>query len=213
MARRLKRAHLALAVAVLTALVGRHADATPAADELVRQARMHESAHEDDLALRRYIEAIALDPSSEEAYLGLGALRRKMGDAREAERVYDTALSHLPSLAAALLERGHARRTLGAAHEADRDLEAYIAATHDVAAMRELAGWYAEESRPLAQLAMWRRLLAEAELSGAVALRKEARVTVRALEILVDTADPVRVVPGEHASAVRRGMWRMERRR
>jgi hypothetical protein len=55
--------------------------------ELVQSARAHERAHEEDLALRRYMEALSLDPTCEEAYLGLGSLRARRGDLRESERV------------------------------------------------------------------------------------------------------------------------------
>src|SRR5262249_9043067 len=47
--------------------------------ELVRLARSHEQAHQEDLALRRYMEALSLDPTCEEAYLGLGSLRARRG--------------------------------------------------------------------------------------------------------------------------------------
>ena len=39
--------------------------------ELVRIAHAHEQANQDDLAVRRYMEALSLDPTCEEAYLGL----------------------------------------------------------------------------------------------------------------------------------------------
>src|ERR1700722_20974902 len=90
--------------------------------ELVREARAHEAAHEDGLAARRYMEALALDPTCEEAYLGLGELRERTGEMREAERVYSVALAHAPQLKAALLGRARAERTLGARDEAEQDL-------------------------------------------------------------------------------------------
>jgi tetratricopeptide (TPR) repeat protein len=198
-------------MAALLASARAGAGVSPAA-ELVREARAHEQAHEEDLALRRYAEALAVDPTLEDAYLGLGALRLRMGDAREAERVYETALSHLPGFAPALLGRGRARRALGALTAADADLEAYVDSTADATAMRQLAAWYAEEGRPLAELAAWRRLLGAAEREVDGAARKEARLTVHALELLVGTVDPVRAPPAD-ASAVRRGLARMERRR
>ena len=201
-------------VFVAPLLVASAARAASVADELVREAQAHEAAHEDDLALRRYVDALALDPTREDAYLGLGALRLRLGDVREAEHVYDLALSHLPSLAAARLGRGRVRRALGALAEADSDLEAYVLATADGLALRELASWYAEEGRPLAQLATWRKLLVHAEGSGdGVKALEEARITVHALEIIVGPVDPVRFPPGDHPSDLRRGMARIEQRR
>jgi tetratricopeptide (TPR) repeat protein len=189
------------------------AEAQSASEELLREAHMHESRHEDDLALRRYAEALALDPTLGDAYLGLGALRLRLGEAREAERVYDTALSRVRDLVQARLGRARARHALGEHEDADADLESYVATTDDVEPLRELAKWYADEGRVLAELSAWRRLLARAEEAHDAAVRKEARLTVHALELIVAPADAVRQPPGEHVSAVRRGMARMEERR
>jgi len=217
MARRLRapRGRLGATLLVTVTLVAGEARAASVADELVREAHSPEAAHEDDLALRRYAEALTLDPTQADAYLGLGALRFRLGDVREAERVYDTGLSHVPGLAMARLGRGRVRRALGALREADDDLEAYVAATGDASVLRELAGWYAEEGRPLAQLAVWRRVLVlDEEGRGSMATRRDAQVTVRALELIVGSADPVRVPGGgAPASAVRRGIARIEGRR
>lgn len=166
--------------------------ATPAfassALDLVRIARAHEAANEDDLALRRYTEALSLDPTCEEAYLGLGHLRARQGDLREAERVYSVALEHLPGLRAARIGRAHVRRALGARTEAIDDL--LTGAENDPAALRVLATWYGEEGQTPAQLAVWRRIVARAETTQDAALLHEARTTVRALVILVGPADP-----------------------
>lgn len=156
--------------------------------ELVRIARAHEVAHEDDLALRRYTEALSLDPTCEEAYVGLGRLRARRGDLREAERVYNVALEHLPGLRAARLGRAYVRRALGARTEAIDDL--LTGAEDDPAALRVLATWYGEEGQTPAQLAVWRRIVARAEAIQDAALLHEARTTVRALVILVGPADP-----------------------
>lgn len=156
--------------------------------DLVKSARAHEVAHEEDLALRRYTEAIALDPTCEEAYLGLGRLRARLGDLREAERVYNVALEHLPQLRAARVGRAYVRRALGARAEAIDDL--LTGAEEDPAALRVLAGWYGEEGQTPAQLAVWRRIIARAEAAQDAVLLHEARTTVRALLILVGPADP-----------------------
>ena len=166
--------------------------ATPAsassALELVRVARAHEAAREDDLAIRRYMEALALDPTCEEAYLGLGSLRSRRGDLREAERVYSVAIEHVPRLRAARLARAYVRRALGTRAEAIDDL--LTGADDDPAAMRVLAGWYGEEGQTPAQLAVWRRIAARAEAMQDAVLLHEARIMVKALLILVGPADP-----------------------
>ena len=180
------------------------------ADELVREARAHEAAHKEELALRRYTEALSLDPTLADAYLGLGDLRARRGDAREAERVYSVAMEHVPGFHAALAGRARARWQMGLRDEAEKDLWAYVTDTDDKSAMRELAGWYGEEGKVPAQLAAWRRLLAVAERTSDVPLAREARTTVRALQILVGPADPVSApAPGDD---VRRAVARVAKR-
>jgi hypothetical protein len=75
-------------------------------------------------------------------------------------------------------------------HEAEDALDAYATLANDVAALRELADWYASEGRTPAQLATWRRLLARAARGADVEGAREARRMVRALVIMVDRADP-----------------------
>ena len=178
--------------------------------ELVREAREHEAANRDELAARRYTEALALDPTYGDAYLGLGALRARRGDAREAERVYSVALAHVPTLRAALVGRAEARWALGFHDDAEQDMEEYVRAQDDPAALRELARWYGTDERVPAALAAWRRLRALAPHAGDASLEREARTMVRALQILVGEADPV-MVPAE-PTRIRRGIAALARR-
>jgi tetratricopeptide (TPR) repeat protein len=162
--------------------------ASNSALELVRIAQAHERAHEEDVALRRYMEALSLDPTCEEAYLGLGSLRARRGDLREAERVYTVALERLPQLRDARLARAHVRRSLGLRHEAVDDL---LGGTDgDIRALRILATWYGEDGQTPAQLSVWRRIAARAETTQDAPLQKEAQTMIRALVILLGPADP-----------------------
>lgn len=179
------------------ALLAPDVAAASSALELVRIARAHEVSRQEEMAVRRYMEALALDPTCEEAYLGLGALRSRLGDLREAERVYSLALEHLPQLRQARLARAYVRRALGARTEAIDDLLSAGGAHDDPAALRVLAGWYGEDGQTPAQLAVWRRMLARAEASQDAQLLHEARTTVRALVILVGPADPAAAPPGD----------------
>lgn len=178
-----------LAVASLS-LEAKRCEASSSADELVRQAQAHEAAHEDDVALRRYTDALAVDRTNPEAWMGLGGLRLKLGEPEEAERVYDTALIEVPTLHAALRGRAQARWSLGRHAEAEADLDAYASAQGDAATLRELAGWFGADGRTPAQLATWRRMLALAREGDDASFEREARRMVRALVILVDGADP-----------------------
>lgn len=196
----------ALAVASFSISAG-----ASSSSELVREAREHELAHQDEVAVRRYTEALALDPTCEAAYLGLADLRTRHGDLREAERVYSMALEHAPQLRVALVGRARVRRALGAVREADVDLDLYTTDMDDLAALRELAAWYGAEGRVPAELASWRRLYAAALRTGSdPGLTREARATVRALQILVGPADPV--VSPSRKDAVRKSIAGMARR-
>jgi tetratricopeptide (TPR) repeat protein len=162
--------------------------ASESSDELVREARAHEAANEDDLAARRYTEALTLDSLDPAAWLGLAELRMRTGEAREADRVYTAALTRLPLLTAALKGRAHARWTCGLHAEAEADLEAFADASGESGAYRELASWFGTDGRTSAELATWRLLLAMPPQSEAAL--SEAHRMVRALTILVGSADP-----------------------
>jgi tetratricopeptide (TPR) repeat protein len=198
--------------AILFALfvIPAHVRAAESAIELVREARAHEAAHQEELAIRRYTEALAIDPTYGDAYLGLAALRLHRGDAREAERVYSVALAHLPSLAAALAGRAEARWALGFHDEAELDLDEYARTHEEPATLRLLASWYADDGRLPAELAVWRKIRIFAARTGDTALEREARTMVRALQIVVDPADPV-TAPAEDGP-FRRGLSAIARR-
>jgi tetratricopeptide (TPR) repeat protein len=204
-------AHAARAVMSLAlSLVAPALHATPSSDELVRQARAHEAAREDDVAVRRYMEALELDATAEDAWLGLGALRLRLGEPAEAERVYEAALQRVPLLRRAIAGRAHARWAQGRHAQAEADLEAYATAEGDASALRELAIWYGSDGRAPAQLATWRRLLGMALRAGDAASEREARRMVRALIVLTDGVDPASS-PAQ-PDATRRGLALIARR-
>jgi tetratricopeptide (TPR) repeat protein len=184
--------------------------ATPSSDELVRQAHAHEAAHQDDVAVRRYMEALELDPMAEAAWLGLGALRLRLGEPAEAERVYDASLQRVPLLRRAVAGRAHARWAQGRHSEAETDLETFATMEGDATALRELAGWYGADGRTPAQLATWRRLLAMAAHAEDAAAEREARRMVRALVILTDGVDPAS--SPSQPDATRRALAQIARR-
>jgi tetratricopeptide (TPR) repeat protein len=171
-----------------TSLACAPAFASESSDELVRQARAHEAANEDDVAARRYTEALTIDSLNPAAWLGLAELRLRAGEAREADRVYTAALARLPLLTEALKGRAHARWTCGLHAEAEADLEAFADASGEAEAYHELAGWFGTDGRTSAELATWRLLLAMPPQSEAAL--SEAHRMVRALTIVVGSADP-----------------------
>lgn len=183
------RAALLLLTATLAAAVTPRAALASSADELVRQAHEHEAANDDPIAVRRYTDALSIDPTHEGAWLGLGALRMHLGDPVEAERVYDAALARVPTLRAALRGRAEARWAQGRRADAEVDLDRYTELTGDVDALRELARWFEGEGRLPAVLATWRRILTLARGDPST-LEAEARRMVKALVLVVDLADP-----------------------
>ncbi|WP_146653688.1 tetratricopeptide repeat protein [Labilithrix luteola] len=177
------------AIVVLMALLMTAPASASSALELVRVARAHEVAHEEDTALRRYMEALSLDPTCDEAYLGLGALRTRRGDLREAERVYSLALEHVPELQQARRARAFVRHALGMRDQAVADLLAPTGqGTPET--LRILAQWHGEDGQTPAQLAVWRRIAVLAAETNDSALAREAQLHVRALLVLVREADP-----------------------
>lgn len=206
---------LALAGGLGLAAAPRRAAASTSSDQLAAAAAAHEAAGHDDLAARRYTEALELDRGARTAWLGLARLRARRGDLREAERVCTAALAHLPADAELWLERGTVRRLLGDRDGAERDFDEAFARDPDV--LERLAARYVVEGKLPAALATWRRRLAEldaraddgAPATAAAAAR--ARTMVAALVVLVGEADPVAAPPGPRPTAVRATLARAAR--
>ncbi len=166
--------------------------ATPAAassaTDLLHAARRHENAREDELAARRYTEALALDPALEEGWLGLGALRTRRGDLREAERVYSAALSRIPGFLEARRRHAVALRALDRIVEAEAEIE--MVARVDPRELTKIAAWHTADGLFPAALAVWRRVLVAAEERHDTATVRQARAMVRALVVVTRPVDP-----------------------
>jgi tetratricopeptide (TPR) repeat protein len=170
------------------ALAWVHFASAGSVDELLRSGARHEAEGDDPLAARRYSEALELDGTAAEAYLRLGALRLRTGDAREAVRVYSVALARLPGFAEGRRARALAEWALGAREDAERDMEDYLLVRpSDASSARQLSDWYATHGRFAPQLALWRRRLTQAQGDD----RVEARAMVMALQALLREVDPV----------------------
>ncbi|HEY5372336.1 MAG TPA: hypothetical protein VIK01_01560 [Polyangiaceae bacterium] len=141
-------------------------------------------------ALSEYTASLAIDSTLGVAYLRLGSLRERMGDAREAELVYSEAVRLGDTRGHALLLRSHLYRAAGQGALALRDLEAAVQLDADRPALEELAHHYVEAHAFSAALFTFRRILASAEQSGDSSRLETARLEVRALSVLVAEADP-----------------------
>jgi tetratricopeptide (TPR) repeat protein len=168
---------------------------TPSASALVQEGKDLEGMKRDDRAVRHYSDALTLDRSCGDAYIALGTLRLRGGDAREAERIYTVALTTLPSLPEAYAGRARARRILGNRDGARADLAKYATLRGGFESLKELASSYGEDGLAPAQLATWRLILDLARIARDDAQAKEASRMVRALQIVVGQADPVAFPP------------------
>ena len=185
---------------------------SPAAAELTRQGREHAEKGDDALAMRRFADAVRLDPSYGAAYLELAAARERAGDLVEAERTYDVAIEHIPNFVAAFRARAALLRRMGEFAREIADLEhlAHVAEGPDT--LRALAARYVEERSWPAALATFRKLRALAERSGDERLVRESTVQVRALAVLCAELDPV-VGGADRHDWVRRALASVARRR
>ncbi len=179
------RSRLALALALV--LVTRNAHAS-SATELIASARRAEAAHDDDLAARRYTEALSLDATAGDGWLALGALRSRQGDPREAERVYSACILRLPGLVPARLAHAEVLHFLGRTPEAVAEIEGV--ARLEPRERRRIAKWYADDGLYPAALATWRSVLTHAVEDGDAETIREARAMVRALVLSAKPADP-----------------------
>ena len=149
-------------------------------------------------ALREYSESIAIDSTLGDAYLGLGALRERMGDAREAELVYSAALRLGDARARTLLQRSHLHRAAGHRAQALADLEASVELDASREALAELAHHYVEAQAWSAALATFRRIASLAQAAGDNPALETARLEVRALRVLAAETDPSTQRPKRH---------------
>jgi tetratricopeptide (TPR) repeat protein len=187
--------------------------ATSQAVELTRQGREHAARGDTDTAMRRYLDALGFDPTYAAAYLSLGGLQEAAGDPREAEKTYSTGLDHVTGFSAAHRARARLRIRQKRVEEAIGDLEAAVGyEPGDVATLRELASAYVSTGALPAALAVTRRVAAMAEEGGDAKVASEARVSARALSLLVGAVDPV-IAGGTERGAVRRALARSARRR
>jgi len=180
-----------LLVACLTRSAAAQSPASSGESWTRRLANTHyqrglELERRDDIAqaLREYSETIAIDSTLGDAYLRLGILRERMGDAREAELIYSEAIRLGDSRAQALVQRSHLYRAAGRSALAIRDLEAAVELEPNRDALRELVQHYAEAHAWAAALAAVRRIASSAEASGDSVAAENARLEVRALRVL-----------------------------
>lgn len=184
------RAGVVLAITTVIGLSGSVAGAS-SIDELLASAERHAAQGNEEVALRRYTEALSLDGTCEACFLGLGALRERRGDLAEAERVYGAALIRRPDLGGVRIARARVRWKLGRRDEALADLEDAASRTARPDVLRELIARYREIGQVPAQLRAARQLLAAGERMQDASILREAQVLVAALTLVAGPLDPV----------------------
>ncbi len=179
------------AVVSVVALVFAGEARASSVDELIASAERQIAQGNEDVALRRYTDAVTLDRSCERCYLGLGALREKRGDFTEALRVYTVGLANRAEGAKLRIARAGALWRVGQREEAVKELEEAAARGGGVDALRALAARYRELKRVPAELAVVRRIARIAERDGNEALKQEMSVLGAALSLVAASLDPV----------------------
>lgn len=202
-------ASVASTMGSMTAPTVAQASPSTSAALLVDQGAQQESAGNALLAIKRYSDAMSIDPAYEPAYVALATLREKRKELKEAEEVYAAAIARIPTSVALVVGRGHVRRLLGKLADAADDLQHALAAVSDrslaVVALRELVAVKRLQIEPAAELGAWRRLLALAHANNDSALEKEAGVQARALGIFLGEVDPA-LAGSADPDAVRRAL-------
>lgn len=188
---RLALMRLCLWVGTLAASAAPRDARASSVDELIAIAERHAAQGEEAVALRRYADALEIDPTCEACYLGLGAVREKMGDLREADRVYTAGLLRRVPEAAILAARARVRWGMGLRELALADLEDSVLRAPEGEGLHRLLGYYGQLHASLAQLRVARQLLALGERRQDEAMVREASVIVKALVIVAGSADPV----------------------
>jgi tetratricopeptide (TPR) repeat protein len=187
---------VALALATLGVPVARSSPTT-SAELLVQQGEAREAEGDELVALRRYRDALSIDPTSERAYVRLGALRARRNELVEAEGVYDVGLVRVPGSVELYFGRAKVRRARGHLVDAHDDLrraralEGASASPRERAIVRETIALAREARWQATELAAWRRLLAIGHKLVDAGLIQEASVQARALGLFVGEIDPV----------------------
>jgi Tfp pilus assembly protein PilF len=163
------------------------------ARELVRQGREYASRQEDASAIRRFSDALVIDPTYGPAYVELGAARERTGDIDEAERVYERGIAYAPRFSGTYLARGELRQRRGERAQAAMDFEtASRLGGGDARSLQKIAAHEVAVRAWPAALARYRWLATSAAVSHDLEQEHDASVQAAALSILCAELDPVR---------------------
>lgn len=166
--------------------------ATKRARELTDAAEEQQRAGHGDVAAQRFRQAIEIDSTFGRAYLGLGALRVAEGDLVEAERTYSAGLEHIAGFTEGFVGRASVRRRLDKRQGVVSDLESALSfAPTDTKIALELVNAAIRIGNLPFALGVARRAWRIADAAGDAASARDARLSIRALQILIADLDPV----------------------
>ncbi|MFO0553168.1 MAG: tetratricopeptide repeat protein [Polyangiaceae bacterium] len=145
-----------------------------------------------DVALRRFKDALEIDATFEQAYLELASLREATGELEEAEHVLAIGMERIPGFTRAAEARA---ALLSRARRFDEATDAYSSVLRDkrddAATLTRLVEVAPHAGQFLVALAAARRLFQVASGQGNAQLASDARLSSRALSLLVGELDPV----------------------
>ncbi len=163
----------------------------------VEQGKAAEASGEWLAAMKRYSQALEIDPSHEPAWLALGNLRASRKELADAEDVFTEGLARVPLSIDLAVARARVRRQRGNLDDAERDLRRALVqngadrSPREIAILRERVALARDAKSPPMELASWRRLREIARANADTALLKESSLQVRALGLYLGPLDPV----------------------
>ncbi len=185
--------------------------ATARARVLTQEGKAHREKGNVGLAVTRFNDALSIDATFGDAYLALASLREATGELEEADKVLSLALEHIPGFDPALFARAELYGRAKRFDAATSVLLGILAREPEQrAALTKVIETASKAGRFPVALAAARRLALLLGKEGDLAAAKDARITVRALTLLVAEADPV-CAKHRATSVVRRALARAAR--
>lgn len=163
----------------------------------VEQGKAAEASGQPLAAMKRYSQALEIDPTHEPAWLALGNLRASRKELADAEDVFTEGLARVPLSIDLAVARARVRRLRGLFDDAGQDLRrawtqnGADGSPREIAIVRERIALARDAKAQPMELASWRRLREIARKNADATLLKESSIQVRALGLYLGPLDPV----------------------
>jgi tetratricopeptide (TPR) repeat protein len=161
------------------------------ARDMVGQGQRLEAQGALQAALGKYLEAIGLDATNEQAYLKAGAVHQKLGNYHEAQRVYLAGQTYIVPFLEAQIALARMFRAQGLQLLARRTmLQAFEDGHQHTPALSELISWKVQDGAWLEALVLSRKLLLVFQQRQQIQDVSRLRKRVKALSLLASDLDP-----------------------